>query len=329
MLVRSEYTTVTLDESMVKKYSALAEVLSETSVMRKRTMEDEKDNLLFDATEEFMNDGEAFSTYVSTLDIKVRRADSVAVSILEDYFSDFGRTFNGLNYDTESGKLLSLSDVVTDSSGLSEAVEKSFMARIGEDEPFGETAIADYFVNSPQEDLNWTLDCNGVTFYFSAGAIAPTNFGVQTVTVTFAEYPDLFSEKYTDAPEAYTVGLPLNLPFFTDITGDKKADEITVLGDYDSEGGYYTSMAVYTEKSEYEEEWFSYGLDPYYVKTSDGNSYICVYSLNSEDESRETVLSTFSLKNGGIEFLGTSEIGLVSKGNNVFALPADPDKILL
>ena len=329
MLVRSEYTTVTLDESMVKKYSALAEVLSETSVMRKRTMEDEKDNLLFDATEEFMNDGEAFSTYVSTLDIKVRRADSVAVSILEDYFSDFGRTFNGLNYDTESGKLLSLSDVVTDSSGLSEAVEKSFMARIGEDEPFGETSVADYFVNTPQEDLNWTLDCNGVTFYFSAGAIAPTNFGVQTVTVTFAEYPDLFSEKYTDAPEAYTVGLPLNLPFFTDITGDKKADEITVSGDYDSEGGYYTSMAVYTEKSEYEEEWFSYGLDPYYVKTSDGNSYICVYSLNSEDESRETVLSTFSLKNGGIEFLGTSEIGPVSKGNNVFALPADPDKILL
>ena len=251
------------------------------------------------------------------------------MSILEDYFSDFGRTFNGLNYDTESGKLLSLSDVVTDSSGLSEAVEKSFMARIGEDEPFGETSVADYFVNTPQEDLNWTLDCNGVTFYFSAGAVAPTNFGVQIVTVTFAEYPYLFSEKYTDAPEAYTVGLPLNLPFFTDITGDKKADEITVLGDYDSEGGYYTSMAVYTEKSEYEEEWFSYGLDPYYVKTSDGNSYICVYSLNSEDESRETVLSTFSLKNGGIEFLGTSEIGPVSKGNNVFALPADPDKILL
>ncbi len=329
MLVRSEYTTVTLDKSIEKKYSALAEALTETSVMRKRTMEDEKDNLLADATNEFMIDGEAFSTRVSTLDVKVRRADSTAVSILEDYYSDFGRTFNGLNYDTESGKLLALSDVVTDVSKLYEAVEKSLMTRIGEDEPFGETAVADYFVNTPQDDVNWTLDYNGVTFYFNAGAIAPTNFGVQTVTVTFEEYSDLFNEKYISVPDAYVVSLPLSLPFFADITGDKKADEFTVSGDCDSESGYYTSMAVYAEKSEYEDELLSYGLDPYYVRTADGNSYIYVFSLNSEDPSRDSTLSVFELKNGEVKFLDTSEIGMLCKGNNVFALPTDPDELLL
>lgn len=329
MLVRSEYSTVTLDKSMAKKYSALAEALSETSVMRKRTMEDEKDNLLFDATREFMNDGEAFTTYISTLDVQVRRADSVAVSILEDHYSDFGRTFNSLNYDTESGKLLALSDVVTDISEISAIVEKIIMNRIGEEEPFGETAVADYFANTPQEDINWTSDYNGVTFYFNAGAIAPTNFGVQTVTVTFAEYPDLFNEKYTDVPDAYIIGLPVSSSFYTDITGDNKAEEITVSGDCDTDGRFYNTLCVYCNESSYNEEWSAYDIDPYYVKTADGNSYIYVFSRNSEDEDRETLFSVFSLKNGDVEFYGTSETGMLCKEKNIYALPTDPDKLLL
>lgn len=329
MLVRSEYSSVTLDESLATKYPTLAETLSETSVMRKRTMEEEKDNLLFDATAEFMNDSEAFSTYVSTLDVQVRRADSVAVSVLEDYYSDFGRTFNGLNYDTESGKLLTLSDVVTDISEIPVIAEKIIMNRIGEEEPFGENAVADYFSNTSQNDINWTLDYNGVTFYFNAGAIAPTNFGVQTVTVAFEEYPDLFIEKYTAVPDAYIVSLPVSSSFFTDITGNNRTEEIIVLGDCDTEGRFYNTLGVYYEGSFYDEEWFAYELDPYYVKTADGNSYIYVFSLNSEDEHRETVLSVFSLKNGEVEFLGTSETGMLCKGKNIFSLPTDPGKLLL
>lgn len=329
MLVRSEYTDVTLDKSLEKKYSLLANALSETSIMRKRTMEEEKDNLLSFATEEFMNDGEAFSTRVSTLDVKVRRADSVAVSLLEDYATESSRSFSGYNYDTESGKLLTLSDVVKDTSKLPEAAEKTLMTRIGEEEPFGETAVRDYFKNVSEEDISWTLDYNGITLYFNPGAVAPTNFGNQTITLTFAEYPGLFKEKYASVPEAYTVSLPLSVPFFTDITGDMKTDEFTVSGDYDSDGRNYTTMAVSTDKSEYEDEWFSYGLDPYYVKTADGNSYLYIFSLNSEDETRESTLSVFELKNGEAELLGTSEIGLANKGNKVFALPTDPENILL
>ena len=329
MLVRSEYSSVTLDESLATKYPALAETLSETSVMRKRTMEEEKDNLLFDATAEFMNDSEDFSTYVSTLDIQVRRADSVAVSVLEDYYSDFGRTFNGLNYDNESGKLLTLSDVVTDTSEIPTIVEKIIMNRISKEEPFGETAVADYFANTSQDDINWTLDYNGVAFYFNAGAIAPTNFGIQTATITFAEYPELFNEKYTVVPDAYIVSLPVSSSFYTDVAGNNRAEEIIVLGDCDTEGRFYNTLGVYYEGSFYDEEWFAYELDPYYVKTSDGNSYIYVFSLNSEDENRETVLSVFSLKNGEVEFLGTSEIGMLCKGKNIFSLPTDPGKLLL
>ncbi len=329
MLVRSEYTDVTLDKSMEKKYPLLAKALTETSVMRRRTMEEEKDNFIVTATEEFLNDSEAFSAYVSTLDVQVRRADSVAVSIVEDYNSETDRAFNCLNYDTESGKLLALSDVVTDVAKLPSIVEKVIMSRIGEEEPFGETAIPDYFKNTPEEDITWILDYNGITFYFEPGAVAPTNFGIQTATVTFAEQPDLFNKKYISVPDAYIVSLPLSSPFFTDITGDKKTDELTVSGNYDYDDRFYYTLEINSENSNYEVDWFAYDLNPYYVRTANGDSFLYVFSEESEEEDRQMILCVFSLKNGEIKQVSEMNMGLLYRGNNVFALPTDPDNLLL
>lgn len=329
MLVRSEYTDVTLDKSMEKKYPLLAKALTETSMMRKRAMEEEKDNFIVTATEEFLNDSEAFSTYVSTLDVQVRRADSVAVSILEDYNSETERSFNCLNYDTESGKPLALSDVVTDIVKLPSIVEKEVINRIFQGDSAVETAIPDYFKNTHEENISWVLEYNGITFYFEPGAVAPTNFGIQTATVTFAEYPDLFKEKYIAVPDAYVVSLPLSSPFFTDLTGDKRADELTVSGNYDYDGRYYYTLGINSENSSYEVDWFSYDLNPYYVKTADGDSFLYVFSEESEEEDRQMILCVFSLKNGEIKQVSETDMGLLYRGNNVFALPTDPENLLL
>ena len=328
MLVRSEYTDVTLDKSMEKKYPLLAKAITETSVMRKRAMEEEKDNFIVTATEEFLNDSEAFSTYVSTLDVQVRRADSVAVSIVEDYNSETDRAFSCLNYDTESGKLLALSDVVTDIEKLPSIIEKVIMSRIGEEEPFGKTAIPDYFKNSPEDDITWVLEYNGITFYFEPGAVAPTNFGIRTATVTFTEYPGLFKQKYTAVPDANVVSLPLSSPFFTDLTGDRCADELTVSGNYDPDGRFYYTLGINSENSNYEVDWFSYDLNPYYVKTAEGDSYLCIFSEESEAEDRQMILSVFSLKNGEIKQISETDMGLLYRGNNVFALPTDPEILI-
>lgn len=328
MLVRSEYTDVTLDKSMEKKYPLLAKALTETSMMRKRAMEEEKDNFIVTATEEFLNDSEAFSTYVSTLDVQVRRADSVAVSIVEDYNSETDRAFNCLNYDTESGKLLALSDVVTDIAKLPAIVEKEVTSRIFQGDSDVETAIPDYFKNTPEEDITWVLEYNGITFYFEPGAVAPTNFGIQIATVTFAEHPDLFKEKYTAVPDAYVVSLPLSSPFFTDITGDKRADELTVSGNYDPDGRYYYTLGINSENSNYEVDWFSYDLNPYYIKTAIGDSFLYVFSEESETEDRQMILCVFSLKNGEIKQISETNTDVLYKGNNVFIVPTDPDMLI-
>ncbi len=327
ILVRSDYTDVTLDKSLEKDYPLLTKVLSETSVMRKRAMEEEKDNLISVAIEEFANNSVDFSTYVSALDVQVRRADSVAVSILEDYGTEGSRSFNGINYDTESGKELGLEDIFIDTSKISATVEKEFMSRIGEDEPFGDTAVGEYFKNTPDDSITWTLDYNGVTFYFNPGDIAPTNFGVQVVTITFAEYPDLFNEKYTIVPDEYVVSLPVSAPFYTDAVGDNETDEIVVSGDYDEDIEFYHTISINAETAEFEAEWFSY-IEPYYVRTADGKSYLSVFSVNNEEEGKDFTLSVYELENGKAKLLSTSKTGLECKGENVFALPANPDELV-
>lgn len=329
MLVRSEYSTVVLDESFATEYPALAKTLSETSIMRKKSMEEEKDNFIVTATEEFLNDSEAFSTYVSTLDVQVRRSDGVAVSIVEDYNSETDRAFNCLNYDTESGKLLALSDVVTDIEKLPSIVEKEVTSRIFQGDSDVETAIPDYFKNTPEEDITWVLEYNGITFCFEPGAVAPTNFGIQTATVTFAEHPDLFNEKYTAVPDAYAVSLPLSSPFFTDLTCDGRSEELTVSGNYDYDDRFYYTLGINSENSNYEVDWFAYDLNPYYVKTAGGNSFLYVFSEESEEEDRQMILCVFSLKNGEIKQVSEMDMGLLYRGNNVFALPTDPDNLLL
>ena len=329
MLVRSEYTDVTLDKSIEKKYPELAKTLSETSVMRKRAMEEEKDNFIVTATEEFERDRESFSTYVSTLDVQVRRADSVAVSILEDYNLETDRAFNSLNCDTQSGKELVLSDVVKDVSKIPATVEKVIMSRIGQEEPFGETSIPDYFKNTPKDSITWVLDYNGVTFYFKPGDIAPTNFGIQTATVTFVEYPDLFNEKYTAVPDSYIVSLPLMSSFFTDLTGDNRSEEIIVSGNYDQDEGYYYTLGICSGSSDYEVDWFAYDLKPYYIKTADGDSFLYIFSDTSEEKDQQMTLSVFSLKNGEIKQVSEMNMGMLCRDNNVFALPTDPDNLLL
>lgn len=325
MLVKSEYSDVTLDKSMEEQYPELAEALSETSTMRKRAMEDEKDNLLADATREFMNDGEAFSTHISSLDVYVRRADSVAVSILEDYNSDGVRAISGLNYDTESGEKLALSDVVNDVPSISSLVEKEILNRIGEDESLGGTAVADYFNNRSEDDIRWTFEYNGITFWFNPGDIAPTNFGVQTVTLTFEKYPELFVEKYTAVPGAYTIGLPLSTYLYTDVTGDKQTEEIFVEA-FSNDDIAYSSFALQTEESYYEDELVSYGLEPYYVKTADGNSYIFIFSKNSDDE---TSLKVFDLKDGKVKFVDEAGLGILCNQKGIYTLPTNPAELEL
>ena len=309
-----EYSYVTLDEPD-GAFPELAEALNQLSVSMKNAMEDEFDNLCSIAEEVSAANPEDFETYVSTLDVQVRRADSVAVSLLSDSFSDYGRiedfrALHGTTLDSRTGQELKLTDVITNMEQLPELVQSELKRNMLYDEMFTETAAADYFANKPEDGISWTLDYNGVSFYFGPGDLADEEYGRLNVTVQFKDCPDVFAEKYLEVPEAYTVGLPLHTSFFTDVNGDWSVEELMVAANPVKPEGFLSwggeagcsDFGIYLNNEEgyFFEEWYAYGFRPYYVKAEDGTSWIYLYCRNSLEETDDLTLQIFRLDGGTV-----------------------------
>ena len=338
LLVQSEYSHVMLWQEDATKYHDLAAVLEQTANMVKRSMEDEYDNLCATAREELPWAGENLETSVSTLDIQVRRADSVVLSLLSDSYSDYGwiedfRGMHGTNYDAQTGLELALGDVVDVNNDLADAVANELNSHQWAGDFDYRDAVQAYFANTPYDGFSWTLDYNGVTFYFADGDLTELGDGRQTATVSFAEYPQLFEEKYTAVPDAYMVELPLDSSYFTDLDGDDDLEELNVTGYFDSDVGMYTKFGIYADAdgSYHYEDCFADGFIPYYVKTADGRHYL--YLFCEQDEGSGPIpmmlLVVFDISGGRITRVGEMNTAPGYIPDGIYRVPTDPMEFYL
>jgi len=329
-LVRSEHSCVTLGKKDAESYPEMAEMLRQIATMQENAMLDEFDNLVSIANDELQSDREGFKTYVSTLDVLVRRADSTVISLLSDSYSDFGqienyRAMHGSNFDTKSGRELALNDIIKNvNNDLAEAVQSELTNHILPGEFHYEGVVEDYFANTPYDGFSWTVDYNGVTFYFAPGELC--DGGVMTATVPFTEYPELFYEKYMSVPEEYTVELPLDISFFTNLEKEGALEEISVSGWYNDEQNHYMDYGVYsnTDGNYYSEECYVYDLHPYYVKSDAGN-YVYILCEDFDEGVRNMHVAVLSLNSDG-SITKTDEMNVRSSfiTDNVFKIPTDP-----
>ena len=339
LLVQSEFSHVTLWQNDTAKYPELAEALEQTTNMVKRSMEDEYDNLCASAREDLPWTGENMETWVSTLDIQVRRADSVVLSLLSDSYSDYGwiedfRGMHGTNYDARTGQELALNDVVKDvNQDLAEAVIKELNSHMWAGDFDYRDAVEEYFANTPYDGISWTLDYNGVTFYFADGELTEAGDGRQTATVSFAEYPELFEEKYMAVPAAYMVELPMDSSYFTDLDGDGDLEELNVTGYYNSDVGSYSQFGIYADAdgSYQYEECFADGFIPYYVKTADGCHYL--YLFCEQDEGSGPIpmmlLIVFDVSGGRLTRVGEMNAAPGYIPDGIYRVPTDPEEFYL
>lgn len=338
LLVQSEYSHVTLWQNDTAKYPQLAETLEQTANMIKRSMEDEYDNLCATAREELPWAGENVETSVSTLDIQVRRADSVVLSLLSDSYSDYGwieefRGVHGTNYDTQTGQELALNDIVDVNNDLANAVAGELNSHQWAGDFDYRDAVQAYFANTPYDGFSWTLDYNGVTFYFADGDLEEPGNGGKTATVSFTQYPALFKEKYTAVPDAYMVELPMDSSYFTDLDGDGDLEELNVTGYFDSDVGMYTKFGVYADAdgSYHYEDCFADGFIPYYVKTADGRHYL--YLFCEQDEGTGPIprmlLVMFDVSGGGLTRVGEMNVAPGYIPDGIYRVPTDPKEFYL
>lgn len=335
MLLISKFNNVTFWEG-ADTYPEMNRTFTERATMQKNAMEDEADNLLVTANEVFEMNPDTFETYISTMDVQVRRADSVVTSYLTDSYSDYGfiddfRGMWGSNYDTQSGQELKLADVIKDMEQIPALVLKELNSHLWAGDDYPEAVIADYFKNTPEDGISWTLDYNGVTFYFGDGDISEPGNGGQTATVSFAEHPELFVEKYLNVPEAYMVRLPLDASFFTDLDEDGTPEELNCTGTYDRSGRFYSAFGLYTDTDGYYhyEDVFAYGFNPYYVKTAEGNHYLYLFCEESEVSNRQMMLLVYNVNGGQFTKVGEMNAAPMYIPSDMFVLPLNPNHMLL
>ncbi len=331
LFVKSEYSNIVLSQDHAGKYPELSKALDGIAVKKKKAMDEEYDNFVSFANEDLLNFGMVSRAYISTLDVTVRRADNIALSLLTDSYSDYGgirnyRVFHGTNFDVQSGRELKISDVIKDMSSIPELIGKELDALVWTGEPCDKEAITQYFLNTQVEDISWTLDYNGVTFYFSPETIAEKEHGPQTITLTFASYPDLFNKKYTIVPDSYMVEIPKNSTFFTDFDLDGVCDSIRFSGENDVINNTYVNFGIYTDDSNcyFYEECSNLKLNLYYVKTANQNGLLYLFTENTEGLAKTYI---FNLKDDEIKKESEMDVGLNYKGNNTIAIPADPNNI--
>lgn len=274
---------------------------------------------------------------VSTLDIQVRRADSVVLSLLSDSYSDYGwiegfREMHGTNYDAQTGQELVLNDVVNVNNDLANAVANELNSHQWAGDFDYRDAVQAYFANTPHESFSWTLDYNGVTFYFADGDLEEPSNGGKTATVSFAEYPQLFEEKYMAVPVAYMVELPLDSSYFTDLDGDGDLEELNVTGYFDSDVGMYAKFGIYADAdgSYKYEDCFADGFIPYYVKTADGRHYLYLFCEQYEGGPAPMfALWVYDVRGGKVTGVGEMNAGPGYVPIDTYRVPTDPDNMIL
>lgn len=339
-LLYSEYSNVTMWEG-TEQYPEIDRALSETTSMQTRSMEDEADNILSFITDMGMLEGDLadFETQVSTSNAQVRRADSVVLSYVTDSYADYGfiedfRGMWGSNYDVQTGKELLLSDVILDMNAIPGIVCKELNSHLWAGEDYPEKVVEDYFKNTPEDGISWSLDYNGVTFYFGYDDFTEMSSVGKAATISFAEYPELFNEKYMNVPEAYMVRLPLDYSFFTDLDSDGTLEEVNCTGLFNETDRFYTQFGIFTDvNGSYQyEELFAYDYQPYYVKTADGNHYIYLFCEENEIGNHvpgQMMLVVYNVNGGVITRVGDMNIAPAYIPSDMFLLPLDPNHMLL
>lgn len=148
--------------------------------------------------------------YADETSATVTRGDAsvLSVSLLNYYDAGGahpGTTYSSVNFDSQTGDILSLSDVVKDTDDLVETVTDELQKNYpdindglisGDLQESVKTALTD-----PAYSPCFTLSGSGLSITFSAYDLTTYAYGPEFVTLNFADYPDLFTEKYTAADD--------------------------------------------------------------------------------------------------------------------------------
>ena len=255
--------------------------------------------------------------YTLEADMFLRRADSTALSVVLSVYSYAGgahgmTAFDCVNLDSLTGEEITLDAVVTDVSRLPEFIADEMLAAYPHITYLTETledTIQEYVTPTDPAyapEFVWTLGYDGITFYFGSYAIGSYADGVQQVTLTYSEYPELFRPEYFEtAAENYAVDV---VGYYSDpdLNRDRVADYIQVVSRYDAEYGLGESYEVRVNDAVFSQYSYYYELDVHLAEHA-GKNYLLVERTM---ENAYQVVDIYEITPDAVTFVADAEGGL-------------------
>ena len=253
----------------------------------------------YDESLSYGNDMDYVRPYADETDVGAKRIDEKVFSYSASNYMDMGGAHGmygcfGRTYDTQTGKQLSLSDIISDL----DAFGKKLYEEVNTDYPFlfEEMIDKDNLQTQIIEEVNndpstWALDPDGIVYFFNPYDIASYAAGQQIVKVYYQKNPELFNDAYLPSDDiACIVASPNGGDFQLDLDGDGKTEHVSLEMNYPpyEEGVDYEANGInivfdddvripVVEDTEVLE------LEGYCVKTEDNRSYIMAVGYGYND----------------------------------------------
>lgn len=315
MAITTDYDSPLLDTKYSLTYPELYDTLFREAQHDAR-LASENMTSFEDSAKEFLTDNiTSAERLFDEKRISIIRADSKLLSFREDVswfgggaHGNYGTT--GKNYDTVSGRKLSLNDVIADKEQFIEAVKNQLNENYNIKQgyslniDYGEQLLRDSFhFDTDSEEVEWTLGYTQISVYFSPYTLGSYAEGAQTVVLSFDQYPELIKPEYTEnLPDAYIYKLtPYENTIFEDLDSDGNSEKldinITYTGREDEYPEEYT-LTIQSGSRECNFNFRSYGnCEPFFVKNTDGSCYLYLFTSHENDYS---VLLIYKITNSDV-----------------------------
>lgn len=322
--MQGHFATIRLHNA---EYPALAEIVNTFNAAHAQTSQGYLDELEKFAVEDFAEYGEEsfWGPYVFENDMYLRRGDSQVLSVMTDNYeytggAHGGRYFNGYNFEVQTGKEILLEDVIVDKSRLAQALTAELMEKYWEfeyTEDYWMGMLESYISDEPMEfkpEFTWTVEYDGVSFYFSNYELVTYAEGTQEVTLHCSEYPYLFNSRYFDSVEKnYVKNLTKEQwNAYEDIDGNGQTDAISVVTKYDEDRYCIESYTVNVNNYGYTFDTHAFELETYLVKAGEEN-YLYIQQTSESDWQ---CVNVYKITPDRVEYVGQFDGGMWSFTNS-------------
>lgn len=289
--VKKEWYTEDQKEMLFSAESFLVNVENEGFEPLRKTLterfkgidEGAYDSLLADAQEHYditVGEGaEYFSAYSSMESAVLTRCDSKVLSFRQSYSDYTGGAHGmygcaGITFDVESGKELSLSDILADEDGFYKAaidyMSEILYTEYG-DELFPEYKeyVADAF--SEGKNSNWYLDATGIVVIYNPYELGPYSMGMAEVLLPYEEFGEYIDTEYQNTEGGVIAKVSVNKEPASVLGGEGRIYLKTEWNEYDMQ-----NVSIVSGEKEESIGEFGRFCDAYLVKRKDKRSFMFI-----------------------------------------------------